>query len=184
LAIGAIVFPVKGGLVKSVAFALMFAVLLASCSDDEGVDDSGGSPTTSVVGTNDALVLMYRSVIEAVCEEPTPSVLACDNAMRVSEQFSGDGTTTTETLPPFVVEAAQAELPDVAFIDPENSFEIPFIVLGPADMPRADVVAIKAGQICGNLCGLGTVYYFQYDGSGWVPRTADALGFDTEVWMS
>jgi hypothetical protein len=184
LAFGGIVFRVKGGHVKSLAFALMLALLLVSCSDDEGVEDSDSSPTTLVAVTNDALVLMYRSVIEAVCEEPTPPALDCDSAMRVSEQFSGDGTTTTETLPPAVIEAAQAELPDVAFIDPENSFETPFIVLGPADMPRPDVVAIKAGQICGNLCGLGTVFYFQYDGSSWEPRTADDLGFDTEVWMS
>lgn len=104
--------------------------------------------------------------------------------MRVSEQFSGDPTTTTETLPPIVVEAAEAELSGVTYIDPEEGFDPPFIVLGPVDMPLPDVVAIKAGSICGELCGAGTIYYFQYDGSVWQVVTADDLGFDTEFWVS
>ena len=51
-------------------------------------------------------------------------------------------------------------------------------------MPLHDVVAIKAGQMCGDLCGAGTTYYFEYDGSSWEPVTADDLGFETEYWMS
>ncbi|HEY5889750.1 MAG TPA: hypothetical protein VIW94_03495 [Acidimicrobiia bacterium] len=81
--------------------------------------------------------------------------------MRVSGQFSGDGTTTTETLPRVVVEAAEAELSSFTYIDPEDDFDPPFIVLGPADKPLSDVIAIKAGSICGELCGAGTIYYFQ-----------------------
>ena len=163
--------------------AVAIAIFLAACTDAVRVDQSE-TTTASLEVTDDSLVVMYRSVIRAVCEAETPPALDCEAPMRVSEQFSGDGTTTTETLPPLVVEAAEAELSDVTYIDPEEDFDTPYIVLGPADMPLPDVVAIKAGSICGDLCGSGTIYYFQYDGSGWDAVTADDLGFDTEVWMS
>lgn len=165
---------------------LWTAISLAACSDAEVVDGSDDPPnsTSSVVVTEESLVLMYRSVITAVCEATSPPTLDCEGPMRVSEQFSGDATTTTETLPPVVVEAVHAQLPDVTFVDPEESFETPFIVLGPVDRPLPDVVAIEAGQICGDLCGQGTIYYFQYDGEGWDAATADDLGLPTEVWMS
>lgn len=166
---------------KALRLALVFALLLTSCSDEDGASNSDEPRVTEAVVTDEDLVFIYRNVISAVCEA---SSLDCDSAMRVSEHFSGDGTTTSETLPPVVREAAQAQLSDVSYIDPETSFETPFIVLGPADMPRPDVIAIRAGQVCGNLCGSGTVYYFQFDGSGWEPRTAEDLGFDTESWVS
>ena len=159
--------------------ALLAVTLLVACSVGTGIDPSDTSSTTIVVVTDESLVVMYRTVIRSVCE-----ALDCEVPMRVSEQFSGDGTTTTETLPPIVVAAVEAELSGVTYIDPEDDFDPPFIVLGPADMPLPDVVAIKAGSICGNLCGAGTIYYFQYDGSAWQAVTADDLGFDTEFWMS
>ena len=164
--------------------ALLAVSFLAACSEGTGIDPSDTSSTTSVVVTDESLVVMYRTVIRSVCEAETTSALDCEAPMRVSEQFSGDGTTTTETLPPIVVEAVEAELSGVTYIDPEEDFDPPFIVLGPADMPLPDVVAIKAGSICGELCGAGTIYYFQYDGSAWQAVTADELGFDTEIWMS
>lgn len=144
----------------------------------------GDAATTQSEPDDDQLASIYRTIIREMCESTTPP-LTCGDHVRVSEEFSGNGVTTTETIPDLVRHAAEIDLPAATFVDPGNwNRSGLLIVLGPSEMPLPDALAIQAGYLCGDLCGQGKTYYFQRDGEAWEQVDAEDLGLPNEIWAA
>jgi hypothetical protein len=163
---------------RPVLVGLIVLALVACGGDGDGRGSVG--TTSPAEPTDDQLASIYQTVIREVCGSA-----ACDGRIRVSEDFSGDPGTTAEKLPDLVRSAVKAELPRATIIDPDswNGSE-PLILLGPSEMPLPDAVAIQAGYLCGNLCGQGTMYFFQRQGEAWVQVSADDLGLPSVTWAA
>ena len=167
---------------RPILVGLIVLAMIACQSDEDGNDVV--ATTSHSEPTDDQLASMYRAVIREVCESAARS-LPCDGQIRVSEDFSGDPDPTTEKLPDLVRSAAQAELPNVTFIDPESWNGSDYLILlGPSEMPLPDTVEIPAGYLCGDLCGQGTTYFFQRNGEAWEQASADDLGLFKVIWES
>jgi hypothetical protein len=105
----------------------------------------------------------------------------------VSSSFSGDPTDTNELVPDAVRAAIREELANVQFIDLEEDWDPTgetVLLVGPWEMPEPNVVGIPAGFLCGNLCGSGGWFYFEWDGTTWQATTAEDLGIPTTQWES